>query len=55
VLPAAALDQRLAIVGTSCSGKTYATKGLVEMLMQAGARVCIVDPLGVWGHDKSSA
>ena len=48
VLPAAALDQRLAIVGTSGSGKTYATKGLVEMLMQAGARVCIVDPLGVW-------
>ncbi len=48
VLPVSALDERLAIVGTSGSGKTYATKGLVERLMQAGARVCVVDPLGVW-------
>jgi hypothetical protein len=48
VLPVTALDERLAVVGTSGSGKTYATKGLVERLMQAGARVCIVDPLGVW-------
>ncbi len=48
VLPAAALEARLAIVGTSGSGKTYATKGLVERLMRGGARVCIVDPLGVW-------
>jgi hypothetical protein len=48
VLPVAALDERLAVVGTSGSGKTYATKGLVERLMQAGARVCVVDPLGVW-------
>jgi hypothetical protein len=48
VLPAAALDARLAVVGTSGSGKTYATKGLVEQLMRAGARVCVVDPLGVW-------
>ncbi len=48
ILPVAALDQRLAVVGTSGSGKTYATKGLLEPLLQAGARVCIVDPLGVW-------
>jgi transposase-like protein len=48
ILPVAALDQRLAVVGMSGSGKTYATKGLVERLMQAGARVCVVDPLGVW-------
>ena len=48
ILPVAALDERLAIVGTAGSGKTYAIKGLVERLMQAGARVCIVDPLGVW-------
>ncbi len=48
MLPVAALDQRLAVVGTSGSGKTYATKGLVERLLQAGARVCVVDPLGVW-------
>ena len=48
VLPLAVLEQRLAIVGTSGSGKTYAAKGLVERLVDRGARVCIVDPLGVW-------
>jgi len=48
VLPAAVLEQRLAIVGTSGSGKTYAAKGLVERLVDRGVRVCIVDPLGVW-------
>ena len=48
VLPAAALDARLAIVGTSGSGKTYAAKGLIERVMAGGGRACIVDPLGVW-------
>ncbi len=48
VLPAAVLEERLAIVGTSGSGKTYAAKGLVERLIDRGARVCVVDPLGVW-------
>ena len=38
-LPLSALDARLAIVGTSGSGKTYAAKGLVERLMEGGARV----------------
>ncbi len=50
VLPLSALDERLAIVGTSGSGKTYGAKGLVERLVCQGARVCVVDPLGVgWG------
>jgi len=48
VLPLSALDERLAIVGTSGSGKTYAAKGLVERLICQGARVCVIDPLGVW-------
>ena len=48
VLPLSALDERLAIVGTSGSGKTYAAKGLVERLGCQGARICVVDPLGVW-------
>lgn len=47
VLPLSALDGRVAIVGTSGSGKTYAAKGLVEQLMNGGGRVCVVDPLGV--------
>jgi len=48
VLPPSALDERLAIVGTSGSGKTYAAKGLIERVMVGGGRVCVVDPLGVW-------
>jgi len=60
VLPLSALNERVAIVGTSGSGKTYAAKGLVERLMDRGGRVCIVDPLGVWwglraGADGSAA
>jgi len=48
VLPLSALNRRLAIVGTSESGKTYAAKSLVERLMDGGWRVCVVDPVGVW-------
>jgi uncharacterized protein len=48
VLPTTALDDRIAIVGTAGSGKTYTAKGFVERLLDAGARVTIVDPLGVW-------
>jgi len=55
ILPLAALDDRLAIVGTSGSGKTYAAKGLAERLMAGGGRVCIVDPLGVWWGLRSAA
>jgi DNA helicase HerA-like ATPase len=47
VLPTEALDDRIAIVGTAGSGKTYAAKGFVERLLESGARVAIVDPLGV--------
>jgi DNA helicase HerA-like ATPase len=46
-LPADAFDDRIAIVGTAGSGKTYAAKGFVERLLESGARVAIVDPLGV--------
>ncbi len=60
ILPPSALDERLAIVGTSGSGKTYAAKGLIERVMAGGGRVCVVDPLGVWwglgkGADGSAA
>ena len=55
VLPVAALEERLAIVGTSGSGKTYAAKGLVERLIAGGARVCVVDPLGVWWGLRAGA
>ena len=55
VLPIEALDDRIAIVGTAGSGKTYATKGFVERLLDVGARVAIVDPLGVWWGLRASA
>jgi DNA helicase HerA-like ATPase len=54
-LPAKALDDRIAIVGTAGSGKTYAAKGFVERLLEGGARVAIVDPLEVWWGLRASA
>jgi hypothetical protein len=54
-LPAEALDDRIAIVGTAGSGKTYAAKGFVERPLESGARVAIVDPLGVWWGLRASA
>jgi len=47
-IPATALDDRLGWIGTSGSGKTYNAGGGVERLLESGARVVIVDPLGVW-------
>ena len=43
ILSTEALDDRIAIVGTAGSGKTYAAKGFVERLLEVGARVAIVD------------
>jgi DNA helicase HerA-like ATPase len=54
-LPGDAFDDRIAIVGTAGSGKTYAAKGFVERLLDSGARVAIVDPLGVWWGLRASA
>jgi uncharacterized protein len=54
-LPAEALDERIAIVGTAGSGKTYAAKGFVERLLDSGARVAVVDPLGVWWGLRASS
>jgi hypothetical protein len=54
-LPVDAFDDRIAIVGTAGSGKTYAAKGFVERLLESGARVVIVDPLGVWWGLRASA
>ena len=50
-----ALDDQIAIVGTAGSGKTNAAKGFVERLLASGARIAIVDPLGVWWGLRASA
>lgn len=47
-IPLEALDDRLGWIGTSGSGKTYNAGSGVERLLLSGARVVIVDPLGVW-------
>lgn len=47
-IPDKGLDDRLAFVGTSGSGKTYAAGTAVERLLTKGAKVVIVDPLDVW-------
>lgn len=54
-LPAEVLDDRIAIVGTSGSGKTVTGKLGVEALLDDGARVCVVDALSVWHGLRSNA
>ncbi|MFN3891949.1 MAG: ATP-binding protein [Beijerinckiaceae bacterium] len=49
------LDSALAIVGRTGSGKSYAAKGMVERLIDAGRRVCIIDPTGAWWGLRRSA
>lgn len=47
-IPTDAQDDRLAIVGTAGSGKTYAAGTAIERILRGGNRVIVVDPLGVW-------
>lgn len=47
-IPSAALNQHVAIIGKTGSGKSYAAKGIVEKLLADGRQVCIVDPTGAW-------
>ncbi len=54
-IPDAALAQHIAILGKTGSGKTYAAKGVVENILRAGGRVCVIDPTGAWRGLRSSA
>jgi len=47
-IPSDALDDRLAFVGNSGSGKSYNATANVERGIRAGHRTGIVDPTGVW-------
>lgn len=47
-IPSEALDDRLAIVGTAGSGKSYMASGAVERILARKGRCIVVDPLGVW-------
>ncbi len=44
-MPDVVLDDRLVFVGTSGSGKTYATLTAIERLLGKRAKVVVVDPL----------
>jgi len=54
-IPDAALTQHIAVVGRTGSGKTYTAKGIVERLLAAGQRVCILDPTGAWWGLRTAA
>jgi uncharacterized protein len=47
-IPEKVLEQHIAILGITGSGKTYTSKGIVETLLAEKRRVCILDPAGVW-------
>jgi hypothetical protein len=55
IIPAEALKNHIGIIGKTGSGKTFAAKGIVESLLDAGERVCIVDPASAWWGLKSKA
>lgn len=48
VIPDAALNSHIAILGKVGSGKTFTAKGLVERLLAAKRQVVIIDPTGAW-------
>lgn len=55
IFPAKVLEQHIAVVGKTGSGKTVTAKGIVEHLMDQGERVCIIDPVSAWWGLRSSA
>lgn len=54
-IPEEALDSDIAILAKKGAGKTYTAKGIIERLLDDGARVLILDPLSTWWGLKSSA
>lgn len=47
-LPADAVTQTFALLARRGAGKTYAAGKLAEVLLEGGAQVVVVDPVGVW-------
>jgi hypothetical protein len=47
-LPLTAVTEKLAWLGRTGSGKTYAAMKLAELMLGAGAQVGAIDPVGVW-------
>lgn len=56
IIPEAAQQQHIAVLGKNGSGKTYAAKAvLVEPMLTAGKRVAIIDPTSAWWGLRTSA
>ncbi len=55
IIPEAALQQHVLVLGKTRSGKSSTMRGLVENLLDAGEPVAVVDPKGDWWGLKSSA
>jgi uncharacterized protein len=54
MIPDAALDEHIGIVGKVGSGKSYTARGLAERLLERGSQVVVIDPTGVWYGLRSS-
>lgn len=54
-LPPEIFDGCTAILGRVGSGKSYTARGLVEIWLEQGRRVCIIDPTDVWYGLRSNA
>lgn len=52
-IPEIAMENHIAILGKTGCGKTYAAKGMIERLLDKGARVCVIDPTSVYFGLKS--
>ena len=47
-LPLEVVTEKLAFLGRTGSGKTYAAMKLAELMLEAGAQIGAIDPVGVW-------
>lgn len=54
-IPLKSLEQHIAVLGKTGSGKSYLSKGIAEYLLKQKARVCVVDPTSGWWGLRSDS
>lgn len=47
-LPRDVITQKVALLGRSGSGKSYAARRIIESMLRIGAQVVVIDPVGTW-------